>query len=80
MKLIYDIIMGFVAFSAVVVLFASLTGLAIWLLVAFAKALEPDDTHHSCPFSWLASMIGFAWQFPIGVIRVSRPGVGPRRP
>jgi hypothetical protein len=24
-------------------------------------------------FSWFASMIGLAWQFPIGVIRVSRP-------
>jgi hypothetical protein len=45
-KLIYDLIMGFVAFGAVAVLFASLIGLAIWLLVAFAKALEPDDTSH----------------------------------
>jgi hypothetical protein len=46
MKLIYNIIIGFVAFSAVAVLFASLVGLAIWLLVTFAKALEPDDTRH----------------------------------
>ena len=46
MKLVYDIIMGFVAFSAVAVLFASLIALAIWLLVVFAKALEPDDARH----------------------------------
>jgi hypothetical protein len=46
MKLIYEVILGFVAFSAVAVLFASLIGLAIWLLVAFAKALEPEDTRH----------------------------------
>jgi hypothetical protein len=46
MKLIYDVIMAFVAFGAVAVLFASLIGLAIWLLIAFAKALEPDDTRH----------------------------------
>jgi hypothetical protein len=46
MSLIYKLVLGFVSFSAVAVLFASLIGLAIWLLVAFAKALEPDDTSH----------------------------------
>jgi hypothetical protein len=45
-KLVYELILGFVSFSAIAVLFASLIGLAIWLLLAFAKALEPDDTHH----------------------------------
>jgi hypothetical protein len=44
MKLVYEVILGFVSFSAVAVLFASVIGLAIWLLVAFSKALEPDDT------------------------------------
>ena len=46
MKLIYDFILGFVTFSAVAVLFASLIGLAIWLLVEFAKALDPDGNRH----------------------------------
>ncbi|HEY7297443.1 MAG TPA: hypothetical protein VH684_05845 [Xanthobacteraceae bacterium] len=43
MELMFDIVLGFVSFSAVVVLFASTIGLAIWLLLALAGLLARDD-------------------------------------
>jgi hypothetical protein len=46
MDLVFKIILGFLAFSAVAMLFASLIGLTIWILIAFVRALEPDDTGH----------------------------------
>ena len=58
MNLIYDIIMGFVAFSAVAVLFASLIALAIWLLVALPRRWSPMTLANHDHFARLTSMIG----------------------
>jgi hypothetical protein len=35
--LIYDVGMGFISFGSVVVLFASVIGLAVWILVEIAR-------------------------------------------
>jgi hypothetical protein len=43
MELVFDVILGFVSFSAVAVLFASIIALAIWLLLTLAGVLARDD-------------------------------------
>ena len=73
MKLVYDIIMGFVAFSAVAVLFASLIALASGCSLYLPRRWSPMTlaTHDNFP-GWL-SLIALDRQFPIEAIRASRP-------
>jgi hypothetical protein len=45
-KTVFQVKLLVMLITGIAVLFVSLIGLAIWLLLASAKALEPDDTRH----------------------------------